>query len=93
MRTPLDRIFDFLERFWKSRKEPVGLYQRVLKWIRRGVASLNILYLVALAGVLLLLEFYGERNLTLCFLLFLPAKGWLMPLFGLIPINLLIHPR
>ncbi|MDA7916422.1 hypothetical protein N9B94_04230, partial [Verrucomicrobia bacterium] len=93
VRTPLDRILDFLERFWKSRRDPEGVYQKTMMWVRRGVAVLNITYLVVLTLILLLLEFHGERNLTLCFLLFLPAQGWLTPLIALVPINLLLHPK
>jgi len=93
VRTPLDRVLDFLESFWKSRKQSDGIYHRLIRWCRLGVIILNVSYLLALCLVLLLLEFYGERNLTLCLLLYLPPQGWLLPLAALVPINLLIHPR
>jgi len=91
--TPIDRLLDKLDRLWKDRKDSSGAFQWLLKWIRRLLAFTTVAYLVSLCLILLALEYHGEKNLTLCFLLYAPPLGWLLPLIPLVPLCLLFCPR
>ncbi len=91
--TPIEWILERLDRLWRNRNDPSGGLQWLLKWIRRSLAFLTAAYLVSLTLILLALEFHGEGNLTLCFLLYAPPLGWLLPLIALAPLCLLFCPR
>ena len=91
--SPIERLFDRLDRMWKERKEPDGGIQWLLKWVRRSLTALTAAYLASLVLILLALEHIGEKNLTLCFLLYAPPLGWLLPLIPLVPLCLLFCPR
>ena len=91
--TPVDRLLDKLDRLWKDRKDPGGAFQWILKWIRRLLIFTTLAYAVSLCLILLALEYHGERNLTLAFLLYAPPLGWLLPMFPLVPLCLLFCPR
>lgn len=91
--TPVDRLLDKLDRLWKDRKDPGGAFQWVLRWIRRSLIFTTLAYAISLCLILLALEYHGEKNLTLAFLLYAPPLGWLLPLFPLVPLCLLFCPR
>ena len=92
-RSPIEWLLDRLDRLWKERKQPGGGVQWLLKWIRRSLILVTVSYLVLLILILLALEYHGERNLTLCFLLYAPPLGWLLPIIPLAPLCLLFCPR
>jgi vancomycin resistance protein VanJ len=89
----VDRLLDALVNAVRQRKEPQGLVQRAIRWFRTGLAVLTFAYLVVLMVILALLEWHGERNWILAFLLYLPPTGWLLPLAALTPLCLLFRWR
>ena len=91
--TPIERLLDLLERAWRDRKEPDGLFRKLLRWIRWLLTGVTALYWISLVTILLLLEYVGEKHLTLAYLVYLPAHGWLLPIFVLAPVCLLFHPK
>jgi vancomycin resistance protein VanJ len=91
--TPVDRLLDALVRAVESRRDPQGIVQRVLRWIRAGLGWISWGYLAGLAVVLGLLEWHGERHWVLSFLLYLPPTGWLLPFLFLTPLCVLFRPR
>ncbi len=91
--SPIEWLFDRLDRLWKERREPGGGVQWLLKWIRRSLVLITGAYLLSLILILLALEHHGEKNLTLVFLLYAPPLGWLLPIIPLAPLCLLFCPR
>ncbi len=98
--TPFDRLLEGSVRFGqrclqllRDRKNPAGTVQRLRQRMRTGTLLLSYLYLVGLALLLAALEWYGERNWLLSFLMYLPPTGWLLPLLFLTPLSLLFAPK
>jgi vancomycin resistance protein VanJ len=93
LRAPIEWLFDRLDRLWKERKQRGGGIQWLLKWIRRSLVFTTAAYLTLLVLILLALEYHGEKNLTLCLLLYAPPMGWLLPIIPMAPLCLLFCPR
>ncbi len=91
--TLVDRLLDALVKAVRERKDRAGLVQRALGWFRKGLYAVSVAYLIILVHVLALMEWHGERNWILAFLLYLPPTGWLLPLVVLTPVCLLFRWR
>ena len=91
--TLFDRLLDWIVRVVKDRRNPQGILQTALRWTRRTLLAATLAYVIFLLTLLAALEWHGERNWLLSFLLYLPAQGWLLPLLPLTPLCLIFRPR
>ena len=89
--TLLDKLLDGLIRAVRERKNPDGLIKRGLRAFQKLLLVLSVAYAVCLVLVLALMEWVGERNYILAFLLYLPPLGWLLPLAVLTPVCLVFR--
>lgn len=89
-------VVALLERFVKSLKDwrnPDGLIQKLIKWMRRIMLVINVSYAAVLCLILALLEWRAEAHWFLSFALYVPPQMWLLPVIVLAPLTLLIQPR
>lgn len=91
--TLFDRLLDWTVRAVKDRKNPAGILQTALRWLRWVLLVCTLGYTGALVALLAAMEWHGEQNWLLSFLLYLPAPGWLLPLMALTPLCLVFRPR
>lgn len=91
--TLVDRLLDVIVRTVRERKEPDGILQRLLRAFRIFLTILSVGDLIFVSIVLALMEWHGEKNWILAFMLYLPPTGWLLPFVVLTPVCLLFHWR
>ena len=91
--TPLVAALERVVKALKDRGNPDSRWQKVIRWIRRGMLALNLAYAGILVMILALLEWRAESHWFLSFALFIPPQMWLLPLVLLAPLTLLLQPK
>ncbi len=90
---PLVALLERLSKALKDWRNPSGGVQKALKWSRRTMLALNLVYAAILVLVLALLEWRAETHWFLSFALYVPPQMWLLPILVLGPVTLLLQPR
>jgi vancomycin resistance protein VanJ len=74
-------------------EDPRRLLLKLLPAIRLCLKWATLCYLVLLTVVLIAMEWFGEKNLVLSVLLFLPPQGFLLPLVVITPLSFLFQRK
>ena len=91
-RTPADRLLDGFAAALRNRKEPGGVVQTALRWLRRLTTVATFAYVGSLAALLLAVEWFAESNWLLWAILYVPPQVLLLPIAVLLPPTLLLRP-
>src|SRR5690348_9802967 len=81
-----DQLAVWLESMFGPNAPRKDLARKVVIGIQKWLHRLTLAYVALLAFSLLWLKWRGERNWITSTMLYLPASGWLLPLFFLTPV-------
>ena len=88
-----DGFWNRLQKLSAEREDAAGRVQSVARRVRPALTVVTIGYFLLLIVVLGVVRWRGESNWFFSAVLFLPAAFWLLPLVGLMPVQLLVRPR